>query len=415
MKAKHLTLDERKTIQQGIENRLSKTAIARSICKDPSTIAKEIKKHRTLKPRNRFNSSVICSNFKQCKLSHKKCSEDCPSYIEQSCSLRDRSIGACNHCPDISHCRLDHYFYNANHAHESYLFHLSDSRQGVNLSEPERLLIAQTIDPLLKKGQSLYQILTNHPEISLSVKSLYTYIEGGVFKDFGIDNFSLRRQVSMRQRKKLKKRREPVNYDDHKFSDYLEFIKENPSIPTTEMDTGYNCLEGPYIQTFSFQNTGLMIGFLHQEKTSESMASTLDFLQELLGIDYFRLFSLIITDRGTEFEKTSLFERNPETGQIRTNIFYCDPQSPSQKPHVENNHNYVRDILPNERNLENLTQEDLNLVFSHINSVPRKVLGGRTPYEAFSFFYGEEALTKMGIKRISPDSVTLQPYLLKIE
>lgn len=292
---------------------------------------------------------------------------------------------------------------------------MSDSRQGVNLSEPERLLIAQTIAPLLKKGQSLYQILTNHPEISLSVKSLYTYIEGGVFKDFGIDNFSLRRQVSMRQRKKLKKRREPVNYDGHKFSDYLEFIKDNPSIPTTEMDTVYNRLEGPYIQTFSFQNTGLMIGFLHQEKTSESMASTLDFLQELLGAAYFRLFSLIITDRGTEFEKTSLFERNPETGQIRTNIFYCDPQSPSQKPHVENNHNYVRDILPNERNLENLTQEDLNLVFSHINSVPRKVLGGRTPYEAFSFFYGEEVLTKMGIKRISPDSVTLQPYLLKIE
>lgn len=415
MKAKHLTLDERKTIQEGIENRLSKTAIARSICKDPSTIAKEIKKHRTLKPRNRFNSTVICSNFKQCTLSRKKCSEDCPSYIEQSCSLRDRSIGACNHCPDISHCRLDHYFYNANHAHESYLFHLSDSRQGVNLSEPERLLIAQTIAPLLKKGQSLYQILTNHPEISLSVKSLYTYIEGGVFKDFGIDNFSLRRQVSMRQRKKLKKRREPVNYDGHKFSDYLEFIKDNPSIPTTEMDTVYNRPEGPYIQTFSFQNTGLMIGFLHQEKTSESMASTLDFLQELLGIAYFRLFSLIITDRGTEFEKTALFERNPETGQIRTNIFYCDPQSPSQKPHVENNHNYVRDILPNERNLENLTQEDLNLVFSHINSVPRKVLGGRTPYEAFSFFYGEEVLTQMGIKRISPDSVTLQPYLLKIE
>ena len=35
-----------------------------------------------------------------------------------------------------------------------------------------------------------------------SVKSLYTYIEGGIFKDFGIDNFFLRRQVSMRQRKK---------------------------------------------------------------------------------------------------------------------------------------------------------------------------------------------------------------------
>lgn len=415
MRAKHLTLEERKIIQDGIEKRLSKTSVARSLQKDPTTISKEIKKHRTLKPRNRFNSPVICSNFKQCHKPRKSCSESCPSYTEQTCSLRDRSIGACNHCPDISHCRLDHYFYNASHAHEAYLFHLSDSRQGVNLSEPERLLIAQTIAPLLKKGQSLYQILNNHPELRLSVRSLYTYIEGGVFKDFGIDNFSLRRQVSMKERKKPKKRREPVNYDGHKFSDYLAFIAANPSVPTTEMDTLYNQQHEPYIQTFSFQNTGLMIGFLHQEKTSEAMASVLNLLQDLLGTDYFRLFSLILTDRGTEFEKTSLFEENPETGRIRTNLFYCDPQTPSQKPHVENNHNYVRNILPYGRDLEHLTQQDPELMFSHINSVPRKVLGGRTPYEVFSFFYGENLLQKLGIRRIEPDSVTLQPCLLKIE
>ena len=375
MKAKHLTLEDRKIIQEGIENRLSKTDIARSLQKDPSSISKEIKKHRTLKPRNRFNSSVICSKFKQCSKPRKYYSEDCPSYTEQTCLLRDRSIGACNHCPDISRCRLDHYFYNASYAHETYLFHLSDSRQGVNLSETERILIAQTIAPLLKKGQSLYQILNNHPELSLSVKSLYTYIEGSVFKDFGIDNFSLRRQVSMRERKKLKKCREPVNYEGHTFSDYLDFIAANPSVPTTEIDTVYNRQQGPFIQTFSFQNTGLMIGFLHQEKTSESMASSFDFLQDRLGMDYFRLFSLILTNRGTEFEKTSRFEQDPETEQIRTCLFYCDPQTPSQKPHVENNHNYVRDILPNGRDLEHLTQQDLELMFSHINSVPRKVLG----------------------------------------
>ena len=77
------------------------------------------------------------------------------------------------------------------------------------------------------------------------------------------------------------------------------------------------------------------------------MASTLDLLQERLGEDYGKLFSLLLTDRGSEFEKHSLFEVNNETGEIRSDIFYCDPQMPSQKPHVENNHNYVRNILPN--------------------------------------------------------------------
>lgn len=96
------------------------------------------------------------------------------------------------------------------------------------------------------------------------------------------------------------------------------------------MDTVYNQQDGPYIQTFIFQNTGLMIGFLHAEKTSESMASTLDILQEALEDDYYKLFSLLLTDKGSEFEKYDLFEVNTETGEIRSNIFYCDPQTSSQ-------------------------------------------------------------------------------------
>ena len=154
-----------------------------------------------------------------------------------------------------------------------------------------------------------------------------------------------------------------------------------------------------------------MVGFLHTEKTYESMASTLDKLQQILKDVYYKLFSLLLTDRGAEFEKYQLFEVNTKTGEIRTNIFYCDPQTPSQKPHVENNHNYVRDILPNGTSLKKLTQQDLDLMFSHINSAPRKPLNEKTPYEAFEFLYGNEILKKLNIQMIKKDMVTLQPYL----
>lgn len=411
MKNSHLTLEDRKKIQEGLEKGLSRTEIAKNINKDISTVAKEIKNKRKLKPRNPFNNPITCTKFKECRICHGKCSE----YEEIKCTRRDRKVGVCNLCPDISKCRLDKYFYYAKQAHESYLYTLKDSREGVNLNTTEMLEIVDIIKPLLKQGQSIYQILKNHPEIKMCSKTLYMYIESGIFQDYGINNFSLRRQVSMRKRKKLKKRKEPVNYEGRKYKDYLEFVKENPIIPTTQMDTVYNQQDGPYIQTFIFQNTGLMIGFLHTEKTSESMASTLDNLQETLKDDYQKLFSLLLTDRGSEFEKYELFEVNAETGEIRSNIFYCDPQTPSQKPHVENNHNYVRDIIPNGKSLKNLTQEDLNLMFSHINSTPRKVLNGKTPYEAFEFLYGNEILEKLNIRKIAKDMVTLQPYLLKIK
>ena len=411
MKYNHLTLEDRQQIQEGLEKELTRTAIAKLINKNISTIAKEIKLHRKLKTRNPFNNPITCTHFKKCGICHGKCSE----YDEIKCSRRDRKVGVCNLCPKINTCKLDKYFYHAKKAHEEYLYTLKDSREGVNLNTTEMFEIIGIIKPLLKQGQSVYQILKNHPEIGLCPKTLYMYIESGIFKEHGVDVFLLRRQVSMRARKKMKKRKEPVNYEGRRYVDYLEFIKNNTSIPTTQMDTVYNSPNGPYIQTFIFQNTNLMIGFLHTEKTSASMASSLDLLQEKLENDYSKLFSLILTDRGSEFEKYDLFETNVSTGIFRTNIFYCDPQMPSQKPHVENNHNYVRDIIPNKKDLTHLTQDDIDLMFSHINSTPRASLNGKTPYESFEFLYGTEILEKLNIQKIEKDTVTLQPYLLNIK
>lgn len=315
----------------------------------------------------------------------------------------------------MSHYYMDKYFYQAATAHKEYLYTLSDSREGVNLTTSEMIMMAETIGPLLKRGQSVYQIIENHPELNICVKTLYTYIESGIFKDYGTDNFSLRRQVSMRKQKNLKPRKQPACYDGHNYADLLKFRAEHPDIPVTEMDTLYNKSEDPYIQTFIFENAPVMIGFLHEDKTSASMADTLALMQEKLGEDYYKLFSLIVTDRGSEFEKSNLFEFNHETGEFRTNIFYCAPQQPAQKPHVDNNHNYVRDIIPNGKNLKSLTQENLDLMFSHINSTPRESLNGRTPYEVFAFFYGEDLLRVLNVTRINKDAVTLMPYLLNIK
>lgn len=413
-KGTHLTLEDRQQIQEGLEEGLNKAQIARELGKSPSTISKEIKLHKDFKPANRYNRGprAFCANagkFDKCQ----GCRTKCKDYEERICKRRER-IGVCNKCPD-TRCYLDKYYYRAIKAHERYRYTLSDSREGVNLTTSQMITMAELIGPLLKKGQSVYQILRNHPDLGISVKTLYTYIESGIFTDYGIDNFSLRRQVSMRKRKKLKPRRNPANYEGRTYEDYLNFKRENPTIPTTEMDTVYNNPEGPYIQTFIFENAPVMIGFRHDERTSASMAGTLDILQENLGDDYEKIFSLLLTDRGSEFAKYDMFEINFETGEIRSNIFYCDPQMPSQKPHVENNHNYLRNIIPNGIRLDKLTQDELNMVFSHINSTPRKSLNGKTPYEVFAFFYGEELLTKLGVKRIDKDDVTLMPYLLKNE
>ena len=145
------------------------------------------------------------------------------------------------------------------------------------------------------------------------------------------------------------------------------------------------------------------------------MSESLNYFQEILPYKMFqKLFGLLFTDRGSEFAKPKLFEINHETGEIRSNIFYCDAQMPSKKPHVESNHVFIRDIIQKKKSMKDVTQDKLDLMFSHINSVPRKSLGGKSPYEAFKFFYGQETIYLLNIQKIEKDKVTLQPYLLKI-
>ena len=412
-KGKQITLNQRNKIEQMLNQRHRKFEIANELDKTQSTIAREINRHRILKTHNIYKTPNMfnCKYFSNCKV----CTDKCKIFQPISCKDRDRNIGVCNNCSKLKTCNLDKYFYIAEKAHEQYRNTLTDSRQGVNLNTSELIELAHIICPLIKQGQSIYTILSNHPEIKLCEKTIYNYIEMGLFKDWGITNFSLKRKIRRRlPKKKFKKRKEPAIYTERTYTDYLEYKAQNPDVVTTEMDTVYNNQLGPYIQTFIFENTSFMIGILHTNKTADSMSESLNKFQDKLSDkEYENLFSVLLTDRGSEFAKPQQFEININTGEIRSKIFYCDPMQSSQKPHVENNHNFIREILPNGQNWSHLTQEKLNLMFSHINSTPRKNLGNKTPYEIFTYIYGEDLANKLNIQKILKDEVNTTPRLLK--
>ena len=411
----HLTFEERCKIEELLNKRMRKYQIAKEIGKTQSTISREINRHKQFYIHSDYsNNYYSCVYFKDCK----KCDHKCKFYKPIICKDRDKFYGACNNCEKVQNCKLDKYFYRATRAERDYRYNLSESRKGINLDENDLYNLAHLICPLIRQGQSIYVILENHPEIKLSAKTIYNYIDAGYFKDFGVTNMTLKRTIKRKKKRvtstKLKKRKEPVDYTGRTYADYLQYKLDNPDKSTTEMDTLYNHQSGPYIQTFIFENTGFMIGILHKEKTADSMPNALNTIQNILtSNEYESLFSLLLTDRGTEFSKPIQFEINHNTGEVKGKIFYCDPQHSSQKPHVENNHILIRDILPKKIDLSFLTQEKLNIMFSHLNSTPRASLGGKTPYEVFTFLYGKAVAKKLQITEIKKDDVCLTPSLLK--
>ncbi len=417
----HLTLEERRIILTGITNGSTKTAIAQTIGKDKSTVGKEIKLHRTLT--HKCKMPLECSNYRGCVFG-RQCTSECPEYKPFRCSRRDRSPGACNGCSNWSYCRFDKYQYCPEDAQMDYRTTLVDSRQGVNLTVQEAKEMAATIGPLLKQGQSPYQIITDHPELGISEKTLYNYIEGDVFHEIaGISVMNLRRQVSRKISKKkskgYKKREDRKYLQGRTYKDYRQYISDNPDVFVTQMDTVYNDeTNGPFIQTFKFVSAGVLFAIYQESKTALSMKHGVDLLESILGKELFRKYvHVLLTDRGPEFSAADAMETDMD-GSRRTRVFYCDPMQSGQKGTLENKHIELRYILPKGTDLRNLglvDQSSLNLVISHVDSAPVEKLGGKSPLDVADFMYHElfEKLTAFGIKNIEKDKVILKPYLLK--
>ena len=417
----HFTLEERRIIFTGITNGSTKTAIAQTIGKDKSSVGKEIKLHRSLT--HKCNLPLECNAYRKCPHG-RNCTPDCPEYVPFHCSRRDRSPGACNGCSDWSKCRFNKYIYSPEEAQKDYRTTLIDSRQGVNLTVQEAKHMASIIKPLLAQGLSPYQILQIHPELKVSEKTLYNYIEGDVFHEVaGITVMDLRRQVSRKLPKKkantYKKRQDRKFLQGRTYKDFKEYLADNPDVFVVQMDTVYNDeTNGPFIQTFKFLCSGVLFAVLHDSKTAASMKAGVDLLESILGTELFRKYvHILLTDRGTEFSDAGGME-NAEDGTCRTRVFYCDPMQSGQKGSLENNHVELRYILPKSTDLRTLgliDQDSLNLALCHVNSSPVEKLGGKSPLELADFMYHDlyKKLHAFGIRQVDKDKIILKPYLLK--
>lgn len=415
----HLTVQERIIIEKGIENGSTKAAIALTIGKDKSTVGKEIKKHRELVHKSSYK--INCANMKNC--SHNHVCDNCADFKPFTCNRRDRSPGACSGCSKYTHCRYDKYRYKADFSHKKYREDLVDSRTGINMSYEEYKAMADIIVPLIKAGHSPYHIVTNHPELNISEKTLYNYIENGIFREFGLLDINLRiktkRKITKKASNKYKKREDKKYLNGRTYDDFINYTAENKNLSVVEMDMVYNDgSTGPFMQTFKFLDYSFMFIVYQEEKTAKSMVEGVDLLEKILGEDLFsEEVAIIKTDRGSEFCDAEGFEKE-ENESRRTRIFYCDPMASGQKGSLENNHKEIRYICPKENDLNDLglnNQEKANLIVSHINSQSKEHLKGKSPLEVMEFMNPAlyQKFKDFGIERINKDNIVLKPYLLK--
>jgi len=413
----HLSYEDRKNIEDLLNEGIKVSVIAKKLKKSHSTIIREIERNKTYyKPSNWNNYHAQCKNRSTCNKSDNfMCPETKDCFVRNTCEKLDKSPHVCNSCKSRNGCRKERFTYYARKANDCYLEVVSDSKKGINLTEEEVYNINKVITPLIMKGQTVNHVYINHPEIlDFSKTSFYNYTSLGLF-EFKPSNLPRMVRYKKRKNNKRRTRKEREIRINRTYEDFIDYISKNSDKQIVEMDTVEGLKsDSKCLLTLLWRKYNFMLIFLLESQTTDEVTRIFEYLQQaLLEDDYKKLFQVILTDNGSEFFDVLNIECHHKTGEQLTKVFYCDPSASWQKGSLEKNHEFIRYVLPKKTSFKDLTQNDCDILKNHINSLCRESLNNNCPFKAMLFLCNEEVLNLLNCYYIEPDQVQLNKKLLK--
>ena len=426
---KHMNLSDRIFIETSLNQNLTFKEIGAALGKDPTTISREVRKHRILSEGWVHGDEIPCAYVRNCRKKnmcvHKcnvlckdktncRCYKRCKYFKDIRCKSTHKPPYVCNNCSKKQGCRKAKYYYRAKNAYDEYKATLSDSRVGINMEKEEFDRIDKLISTLLKAGQPISHIVSYlGDEIPVCERTIYYYFERGILT---ADSMDLPRKVKYKLRKKhyTKDNSDKDNRYNmgRKYSDFLEYTTQFFDTEIVEMDTVFGARNGSNVLlTMLFRRSCIMLIFLMEDCSQISVSQEFLKITDILGPDDFaKTFPILLTDNGKEFKHWK--EYLPHTDyEPLSEIFFCDPNSAFQKGRIEKNHEYIRYFLPKGTSFSSLTHDNVRLMMNHINSTRRPSLNGKHPYELGLKLLPDKLVSELGLKIIPDEQVCLDKSL----
>ena len=258
-----LTIEDRMLIEQLLKENYNLKNIARVIGVYPSTISREIKSRR--KDNGVFDVCIKTNRF---------------PFI-------------CYNCPKKVNCKKRKYYYNYKEAQKDYEIKLKYSRIGINMSIDEVEYWNDYFkDKLKDKNQPILHIFKNiENEFPKSIQSFYKYVHKGYFSS--LNDEMLARSFSYKPRKQ-KETVKTINKDNiikkgRKYSDFEDYINNNPNANIVEMDTVIGKFEDiKCIMTLYFRNSKLMLMFLIKKYKPSEVTKIFNSIRKILEMIYIK-------------------------------------------------------------------------------------------------------------------------------
>lgn len=427
---RHLSLTDRIEIERMLSVCVTITAIAESTGFARQSIVREIVRGRSAEGRAKVYGRHWngCVHQRSCRIRHacdwQECNRRCAScrnvncvascayFSADSCPTLQRTPYCCNGCARYKMCAHQRLYYHANVADARAKELLVVSRRGIDLTEDECALVIRTALPLLRQGQSPAQIWTEHGDrMPCSERSFYRYVHQDGLT--GICALDLPEAVTRKDRKEHRDAKRAnlskEALEGRTYSDFL-LLDESRRARCAEMDCVCGAAgDDATLLTLFFRQWKFQLILLLAFHNADMVSGALDNLETYLCASF---PDLILTDRGPEFAHAWDIESSVILAGRRSELYYCDPRRSDQKAGCERAHRLIRRVLPKGQSFEGLTDDDVALLTSHVNSVPRKSLGGKPPLLLAMEHLPKEFFEGFGIELIASDDVILKPRLL---
>lgn len=343
--------------------------IAVALGVDPTSVSKEVKKHRQAE-------SVELGECPKTKRWPFVC-DNCPSRYGKKCGYTKWRYVASNaqHCADAK---------------------LHESRKGIDATPEEFGAINQRVSSGIASNKSIYEL--SKEENMPSATTLYRWIDGGIMTTKRAD---LPMAAGYKKRKRAKYAYggiSKVGKEGRGYDDYLKYRFENPGSFAWQMDyLGSIVSDKKEILTLVIPELQFPIIKILPKDDTKALHDLFQRMQALLGgaSEFAKVFRAILTDNDPCFSNHTAIEFDPETGEKRTSVYYCDPYVSTQKPNAENMNHQLRRFFPKGSSVDGYDEASVRKINEALIGRKLKSLGGLTAKEVFCKIFGDAALESL--------------------
>lgn len=216
-------------------------------------------------------------------------------------------------------------------------------------------------------------------ENMICTKTLYNYIDKGVFINISNKDLSVKREI-----KKIKHKKVKIAHKNLKGTS----IEERPGDIEMRQEYGHwemDCVVGKQggsgvtLLVLSERKTREEIIHKMTNKTQECVKEGLDKLERKYGKRFKEKFKTITVDNGSEFLDFKSLERSIRNQKNqRTKMYYAHPYSSWERGTNENQNKLIRRFIPKGTDIGKISKAKIKYIQDWMNNYPRRIFGYKT-------------------------------------